>query len=173
MTPIRCQGDSCWELLEKEFSHSQERVYERDVFLPLDAGCTDCDTWKCHHEGSQPESEIIMGGEAQPRELEKNEARATSHQPRCLLYSWTSTLVSRSVHYCLRLFELGCYLWPKASSLINSNSFFRSQLIGTSFKMPSLSCQFGRKAYPSCGQLLSHCIMALSRHGYLLHQTGP
>lgn len=113
------------------------------------------------------------GGEAQPRESETNEARATSNQPRCLLYSWTSTLVSQSVHYCLRLFELGCYLWPKDSSLINSNSFFRSQRIGTSFKMPSLSCQFGRKAYPSCGQLLSHCIMALSRHGYLLHQTGP
>lgn len=40
MTPIRCNRDSCWELLGKEFSHSQERVSERDAF-PLDAGNTD------------------------------------------------------------------------------------------------------------------------------------
>lgn len=41
VAPIRCKGDSCWELLGKEFSHSQERVSERNDFLPLDAGNTD------------------------------------------------------------------------------------------------------------------------------------
>lgn len=43
--------------------------------------------------------------------------------------------------------------------------------MGTSFKMPFLSCKFGREAYPSCGLLLSHCTMALCWHGCLLHWT--
>ena len=41
VTPTGCKGARRWERVEKKFSHFQKRVYKRDAFLPVDAGCLD------------------------------------------------------------------------------------------------------------------------------------
>lgn len=41
VTPTGCKGARSWEHVEKKFSHFQKRVYKRDAFLPVDAGCPD------------------------------------------------------------------------------------------------------------------------------------